>query len=30
MCELSRTDDRFARHPALPVLGCRGYQRKED
>jgi hypothetical protein len=27
MCDLSKTDDRFARYPGLPVLGCRGYQR---
>jgi hypothetical protein len=27
MCALSKTDDRFARYPGLPVLGCRGYQR---
>ena len=26
MCELSKTDPRFARYPALPVLRCAGYE----
>jgi hypothetical protein len=26
MCELSRTDKRFARYPRLPVLACVGFQ----
>jgi hypothetical protein len=28
-CELSFTDPRFARYPALPVLACPGYERGE-
>ncbi len=26
MCELSKTNPRFARYPALPVLRCSGYE----
>lgn len=26
LCELSRTDPRFARYPRLPVLRCSGYE----
>ncbi len=25
LCELARTDRRFARYPALPVLACAGF-----
>lgn len=25
MCDLSRTDTRFARYPAVPVVACPGY-----
>lgn len=25
MCELSKTDNRFAKYPPLPVLACIGY-----
>ena len=27
MCQLSATDDRFPKYPALPVLRCEGYSR---
>jgi hypothetical protein len=27
MCELSKTDARFAKYPPLPVLRCEGFQR---
>ena len=30
LCELSRTDARYARYPRLPVLKCEGYQRRAD
>lgn len=31
MCERSRTDERFAKYPRLPVLQCVGYEaRAED
>jgi len=26
LCELSRTDPRFAKYPRLPVLSCDGFQ----
>jgi len=29
MCELSLTDRSFPRYPRLPVLECRGYERKD-
>jgi hypothetical protein len=25
MCGLSRTDERFAKYPRLPMLDCRGF-----
>lgn len=28
LCQLSFTDPRFARYPALPVLSCSGYVRQ--
>jgi hypothetical protein len=27
MCQLSKTDPRFARYPRLPVIDCAGYAR---
>lgn len=30
MCERSRTDPSFPRYPRLPVLECRGYERRGD
>ena len=29
MCGLSRTDERFAKYPRLPVLACVGFQTPE-
>jgi hypothetical protein len=29
LCGLSRTDERFAKYPRLPVLACAGYQAAE-
>jgi len=29
LCELSRTDPRFPRYPALPVLRCDGFVRRD-
>jgi hypothetical protein len=26
LCELSRSDARFARYPRLPVLSCEGFE----
>lgn len=26
LCELSRSDERFARYPRLPVLACAGFE----
>jgi hypothetical protein len=26
LCELSRTDSRFARYPRLPVVACTGFE----
>ncbi len=28
LCELSRSDSRFAKYPRLPVLTCSGYAQK--
>jgi hypothetical protein len=28
-CRLADTDPSFRKYPVLPVLACRGYQRKE-
>jgi hypothetical protein len=28
LCELSRSDSRFAKYPRLPVLSCNRYQKK--
>jgi len=30
LCELSRTDARFARYPRLPMLVCAGYAQRGD
>jgi hypothetical protein len=30
LCELSRTDPRFARYPRLPVFSCTGYAERPD
>ena len=30
LCELSRTDARFARYPRLPVTACAGFAERED
>ena len=30
LCELSRTDRRFPRYPALPVLACAGFEAAES
>ncbi len=27
LCELSRSDPRFAKYPRLPVLSCPGYEK---
>jgi hypothetical protein len=29
LCELSKTDKRFAKYPRLPVLACSGYVEKQ-
>ena len=29
LCGLSRTDERFAKYPRLPVLACTGYEASE-
>jgi hypothetical protein len=29
-CELSKTDASFAKYPRLPVLRCRGYERRSS
>ncbi len=29
LCERALTDPRFGKYPALPVLACPGYQRKD-
>jgi hypothetical protein len=28
MCERSKVDERFPKYPRLPVLECRGYEKK--
>ena len=28
LCDLSKTDPKFAKYPRLPVLKCTGYERK--
>jgi hypothetical protein len=28
MCERSKTDERFAKYPRLPVLECPGYEKR--
>jgi hypothetical protein len=30
LCELSKTDSRFAKYPRLPVLACSGYSRMDS
>jgi hypothetical protein len=30
LCRRSREDDRYPRYPRLPVLRCRGYERRTD
>jgi hypothetical protein len=30
LCGLSRTDERFAKYPRLPVLVCRGFLPRDD
>lgn len=30
LCERSRTDDRFARYPRVPVERCPGWERHEE
>ena len=30
LCGLSRTDERFARYPRLPMLACAGFARREE
>jgi hypothetical protein len=30
LCELSRSDPRFAKYPRLPVLSCAGYEKKPE
>jgi hypothetical protein len=30
MCGLSRTDERFAKYPRLPVLVCSGFLQRDD
>jgi hypothetical protein len=29
-CQLSFTDKSFVKYPRLPVLTCRGYEKKQD
>jgi hypothetical protein len=29
LCEKSKTDARFARYPALPIVECLGYEKRE-
>jgi hypothetical protein len=29
-CQLSLTEESFAKYPRLPVISCRGYRRKAD
>jgi len=30
LCELSRSDPRFAKYPRLPVLSCPGYRKNPE
>jgi len=30
LCGLSRTDERFAKYPRLPVLACAGFEKPEE
>jgi hypothetical protein len=30
LCDLSRTDERFAKYPRLPVLACAGFAKLEE
>lgn len=30
LCERSRTDERFARYPRVPVEECPGWERREE
>jgi len=30
LCGLSRTDERFAKYPRLPVLACVGFEKLEE
>jgi hypothetical protein len=30
LCQRSALDPRYARYPRLPVLACRGYERREE
>jgi hypothetical protein len=30
LCERSKTDPRFVRYPALPVLACPGFELRSD
>ena len=30
LCELSRSDPRFAKYPRLPVLSCPGYEKNPE
>jgi hypothetical protein len=30
LCERSKTDPSFAKYPRLPVLECRGFERRES
>ena len=29
LCERSKTDERFPKYPRVPVLDCRGYEKRE-
>ena len=29
MCERSKTDDRYPKYPRLPVVECRGWERRD-
>ena len=30
MCERSKTEPEYPKYPRLPVVECRGYERRED
>jgi hypothetical protein len=30
MCERSKTDPRYPKYPRVPVLECRGYERRSS